>query len=377
MNKNILIINTEKCETGWFEYFDELNQKKINFYLLANDPKLLSFFKSKQWPNQSYQKKINPQKNFISLLIFFTLRPIMFFFAFGRLLFFKLTKKINSIACFGFYEKLHFTRAAKLLGLKINWITNPGQQIHSSKIGQNSLSRLSKYAANIFLNKKDANNQKLNLKNIKTIRIGLKNQRPLEQKNIFESLAKNNSINNHKKFFTIGTIQDLNGDVSHIEKLLLATKKCLQVIPQIQLIVAGDGPEKKRLHWMAKKIEINNLVWFVGNHKNPKKWLSSFDLYVSTCPNPKLRDLNITLLASLSSLCVIAPINSGFDEFICNEYNGLLIDTNSSQKLANAIIDLQQNNNKRKKLGENGKKYVIKNFQLNKTIQDLSSVFEK
>ncbi len=377
MNKNILIINTENCETAWLEYFKELNQKKFNLFLLANDPKLLSFFNTKRWNNKNFQAKINPQKNFISSLIFFSLRPILFFPALFKLALLKLNKKISSIVCFGFYEKLYFTRAAKLLGLKIIWIINPGPDLQLSKISQKSLTRLSKLATTICLNEKCKENLSIKkLKNIKSIKIGIKSKQHLEQKNIFESLARNNSTNN-KKFFTIGTIQDLTNNVDHIEKLLHATKKCLQVIPQIQLIIAGEGEARKKLSWMTKKMEIDNLVWFVGNHKNPQKWLSNFDLFISTNPEPKLKDLNTVLLASLGSLSVIAPSNAGFKEFINNNNTGILVDINNSEELASAIIDLQQNSNKRKQFGENGQKFISNNFQLDNTINELSAILEK
>ena len=380
MTKNILIINTKKCEVAWLEYFKELDQQGFDLQLLASDQQLLSYFKSKNWPNKVYTAKINFQTNFISYLLFIILRPFMFFFALGRLFLFKFSKKIDTIICFGFYEKLHFTRAAKLIGLKVIWIMSPGEQFAIPRLNRNSLSRLSKSATTICLSQKCKNNfssKPANIKNIESIKIGVKSKHHLEQKNIFESLAKNNSANTHKKFFTIGTIQELTGDISHLEKLLHATKKCLEVIPQIQLIIAGEGEERKKLTWIAKKMNISNLVWFVGNHKHPQKWLSNFDLYISTCPNPKLQDLNTLLLASFNSLGVIAPSDAGFDEFVKDKHSGLLVDIDDSEALASAIIDLQQNKNKRIQFGKNGQESVINNFKLDNTIQELKVILER
>ena len=114
----------------------ELSQKNISLSLLASDPKLLAFFNTKQWRNKKFQAKIKPQKNYIVSLIFFILRPVMFFLALFRLSLAKFSKKIDTIVCFGFYEKFHFTRAAKLLGLKIIWIINPGAKLNIPKISQ-------------------------------------------------------------------------------------------------------------------------------------------------------------------------------------------------------------------------------------------------
>jgi glycosyltransferase involved in cell wall biosynthesis len=379
MNKNILIINTKQSEVAWFEYFKGLRQKGFNLQLLASDQKLLNYFQSKNWEHKSYQAKLKPQKNFINSLIFTLSRPLGFIFSLIQVLFFKFSKKIDTLVCFGFYEKFHFTRAAKLIGLKVIWIISPGEQSSLPKISRNGLTRLSKSATTLCFSqrcKRALGDKKMKIKNIESLKIGVKSKQYLEQKNIFDSLAKNNSVNAHKKFFTIGTIQELHGDISHLEKLFHATRKCLEVIPHIQLIIAGEGEERKKLSWMAKKMNISNLVWFVGNHKHPQKWLSNFDLYISTSPNPKLQDLNTLLLASFNSLAVIAPSNAGFDEFIIHEQSGLLVDIEDSKELANAIIDLQQNQKKRIRLGKNGQKSVINNFQLDKTIQELKCILE-
>lgn len=380
MNKNILIINTKPSETAWFEYFKELNQRGFDLRLLASDTKLLSYFKAKNWPSKGYKAKINFQTNSINYLLFLMFRPFTFLFALGQLLFYKFSKKIDVIVCFGFYEKFHFTRIAKLIGLKVIWILSPGEQLTIPRLNSHGLAHLSKSATTLCLSqqcKNILNDKKININNIKAIKIGVKSKHHLEQKNIFESLAKNNSAHINKKFFTIGTIQELNGDIGHLEKLLHATKKCLEVIPQIQLIIAGEGEERKKLTWMAKKMNINNLVWFVSNHKHPQKWLSNFDLYISAYPTSKLQNLNTLLLASLSSLAVIAPENAGFDEFVQDKHTGRLVDIDNSEELANTIIDLQQNQNKRLEFGKNGREFIINNFQLDETIAELATILKK
>ncbi len=376
---NILIINTKKTESAWFEYFKELDQRDFNLRLLGNDQKLLTYFKSKKWPSSTLRILVNPQANFFSSLLFTLLRPILFFFALLRLSFFKFSKKIDTIVCFGFYEKLHFTRAANLLKYKIIWVIVPGEQFNIPRLSLKSFSNLSKMTTTLCFNqkyKKILDKKKIHIKNIEFVKIGIKNNSYFAQKNIFENLAKQNSSNIQKKYFTIGTIQNLDGDIGHLEKLLHATKKCLEIIPQIQLIIAGEGEGRKKLTWMSKKMGIDNLVWFVGNHRHPKKWLSNFDLFISTSPNPKLQDFNIALLSSLASLAVIAPIDAGFSEYIKDNKSGLLVDINDSEKLASVIIDLQQNKNKREAFGKTGLKYITNNFQLDKTIEKISSILK-
>ena len=55
----------------------------------------------------------------------------------------------------------------------------------------------------------------------------------------------------------------------------------MPVIPNIQLIIIGEGEERKNLSWLAKKMEIDNLVWLVGEQEQLKKWLDSFDVFLA------------------------------------------------------------------------------------------------
>jgi glycosyltransferase involved in cell wall biosynthesis len=128
---------------------------------------------------------------------------------------------------------------------------------------------------------------------------------------------------------------------------------------------------------MAQKMELSNLIWFVGNHKNPQKWISNFDLLVYVSPSPSLKDINNLLLAARNNLSIIVSQNAGLEEFVINNQTGLLVDINKSEELAKAIIDLEQNHVKRKRFGENGRKLATEKFQLKHTIDGLKEVFSQ
>ena len=239
--KNILIINTEKENSYWIDYFDYLKDRSCNLFLLSNDPLLSSHFFEKKLYHKKININIDPTKKLLNSFLFTIFRPISFTVIFFLLLYFKFKKKIDTLICFNYFEKIYFTRPAKWLGLKVVWVKTPTPITALPKYAIRKVKKLSKLARLIVFSESYKNKLiGIGIKdNIEILDIGIKRAKSAEQKSIFQSIAQNTTEENYKKFFTVGTIQDLSGDVTHIEKLLNATKNCLDVIPHIQLIVAG------------------------------------------------------------------------------------------------------------------------------------------
>jgi len=209
--------------------------------------------------------------------------------------------------------------------------------------------------------------------NIKKINPGIKLSQFKHQDTIFNELAQTKQSPFKRKYFTIGTITDLNQQ-QNIEALFKAIKISLTVISDLQLIIVGDGKERKKLTWLAKKMEIGNLVWFVGPQDHIYKWLDSFDVYVVSSEIPNLNDFAICLQAMAAGLPIIAPYNFGFEDIIQINKTGLLVEANNSEILARQIISLQQNNTLRFQLGKNAREQVKENFIIEKMTNEFCQI---
>jgi len=208
---------------------------------------------------------------------------------------------------------------------------------------------------------------------IKNITLGANLNLYRHQDNIFSKLA---SAKNHwpqRKFFTIGTVTCLD-QKQNIETLFNATKKLLDVIPFPQIVIVGEGQERKNLTWLAKKMEIDNFVWFVGEQNNLKKWLDTFDVFVATNEVIKLSDLNIVMRAMAAGLPIIGPTGNNLEEIVNNNENGLLIEMNNSEDLAQVIIKLQQRQDWRRLIGEKNKNRAATEFNIEKTVAEFTKL---
>jgi glycosyltransferase involved in cell wall biosynthesis len=358
MKNNILIIDTLSNLNYLKDFFEELGNRDSRLLFLLD--KKNNFVLTDKFERHNL---IMPASSILYCRSFllFSLFPVLFLFGFFYLLYFKYRKKINLLICVSCFEKTIFTLGAKLLGIKTVWLELPEKKnVKHKRLAKALYVLFSRFARLIVLS--NFQEQKLLLMGIKSdlikfMPIGIKLNYFQNQETIFNQIAETSHQNFLKKFFTIGTVVDLN-EPQRIEILFQAIKKCLTVIHHLQLIVIGDGSERKNLAWLAKKMEIDSIVWFVGEQKNLRRWFDNMDIYLISSENFNLNDINSCLRAMAAELPILGPDNMGAEELISNNQNGVLVEAGSSELLAQAIIKLQQDKKKRIQLGQNARASV-------------------
>lgn len=372
--KKILIINTGADATLLFDVLSELNPEQFTFSLLANYDNLI-LGKKYNWQKKRFIYLTN-LKNPLLALIFLVILPLTYLYFFFYLLWLKWRANYSLLLCCNEAEKIIFSPLARILKLKVVWLTFPGEDfLPQSKI----YTKLLLFAScNVNLIALTAfTKQQLSLAGyakeaITVLPVGVNLNLYRHQENIFSKLAAADSHWPQRKFFTIGTALDLDRK-QNIEVLFNAVKKILDIVSFPQVIIVGDGKERKNLAWIAKRIGIENYVWFVGEQQHLKKWLDSFDVFVVTADNLKLEDINIIIRALTAKLPLIGPNNVGLEGMVTSE-NGILIEPDDSEALAQSLIKLQQRKDWRWQLGEQSKKIADERFSLETTITALKNI---
>jgi glycosyltransferase involved in cell wall biosynthesis len=387
MPKNILIVNSSaENNQPLFNLFEELKQRGHLLYLLSASSDLLNYFNEKRLPAKKsyFGPKLNSRLN---QMIFFVLLPILFLLSAAILLYYKKSKKITTAICLNWNEKIIIAPIAKILKIKTIWLERPDLDYKLLRKPLFQFYKLSSKRATLItftnLAKIQLKNFGFNENNIKTISPGIRLNQWKYQDTIFDKLAQTDKHNHRRKYFAVGAVADLNPENSgqKIKNLLEVIKVCLTIIPDLQLIVVGGGAKRKNLIWLAKKMEIDNLVWFVGEPDSPsqgehahlKKWLDNFDIFVVSGEIPGLTAFEICLNAMAAGLPVIGPGGLGFEDIIHNRQNGILVEANNNEMLARQIIALYKNKRLRLELGENARKMAGEHF----TIDKMAEEFEK
>lgn len=286
----------------------------------------------------------------------------------------KRKNNITTVMLLDFKDKIHLTLFAKILGLKTIWI-EPIQENYrgKKKISRYLFKKLSRFAKVICFT--DSNIQKLEGLKIKgeKVNMGVEINEPKHQDSIFSTIAKNDHTSLTKKHFTIGMCANLSIK-NQVETLLKACEISNNVISDMQVIILGDGKNRKTLSWLANKLNIGKITWFVGNQEYIQKWMESFDIFI--CGNNTLNvdDLEETINAMRNSIPVICFTDDNVLELELSNSEDMIILKNDSELLSQRIIRLRQNGLWSSNIGKENTQKVNEKFILANTIEQINKI---
>lgn len=119
-------------------------------------------------------------------------------------------------------------------------------------------------------------------------------------------------------------------------------------IPNLQLIIIGDGGERRNLKEEIKRLKLGESVQLIGFRENPFKYIARSKIFVLTSnfegfPNALVEGM--IFLPVISVDCKTGPKEIlGID----SEY-GILVENNDDNSIAEVIVDLLRNNEMYKK----------------------------
>jgi len=198
-----------------------------------------------------------------------------------------------------------------------------------------------------------------------------------------------NDLRNHKEH----SLKEVNGEpviltLARLEKrkghthIIHCIKKLLSDFPNIQYVIAGEGPEKRALQKLVNDKNLQNNVLFVGLvNDEQKKFLfeRSSLMVMPTLDESKSRSIEgfgISYLeAAFFGIPSIASDVGGTPEAVINNSTGVII--NSIDKLYQSMHDLLVNENKRILFGENAQRRSHENFQWNTVTKKYKSIFDE
>lgn len=134
--------------------------------------------------------------------------------------------------------------------------------------------------------------------------------------------------------------------------LISATAQLKDKIPNLKVLLAGNGPKEQELHDQIRDEGLENTVKLLGYRTDLEKVVPSVDLVVS-CSKREGMPLNI-IEAMLCKKPVIASHNRGHDELIQDTVNGDLFAASDVASLSEKILKLVQTPELKSQFGISG-----------------------
>lgn len=178
-----------------------------------------------------------------------------------------------------------------------------------------------------------------------------------------------NGFLSHKIIF-VGNLKPVKGLNYLIEAISVVKNK----FSDVELIIAGDGPEKKNLQELSKNLNLQNSIKFLGRIENEKvaEYMSVADLFVL----PSLSEgFPMVLLEAMAvGLPIVATEIRGVPEIVKNGESGFLAEPKNSHNLAQKIIFMLENKELMQKISEHNKK-TAKEYSWQNVAQNLNAIY--
>lgn len=176
----------------------------------------------------------------------------------------------------------------------------------------------------------------------------------------------------HEDEIVFGIVARLEKEKDH-QTLINAFKLAENQVPQIRLLVVGDGSLRKELEDYAKHMKISDKVLFLGTRKDIPEILSAIDVFVLSSIK---EGLPISLIEAMAARKPIIATDVGsIKHLIRHEINGLLIPSQNEAAMEKAMIRLIGDPEFRKEMGERGHKIALESFGLSHMIQQYEDIY--
>ena len=164
----------------------------------------------------------------------------------------------------------------------------------------------------------------------------------------------------------VGMVARMNARYKNHSGFLRIAKRISQNTPDVEFLLAGDGPLRNELEREAQTLGIGDRVIFLGDRRDIPAVMASLDVAVLTSDSESLS--NVILEAMAAGLPVVAYGVGGNPELVSSEnaklQRGELIYAGDEAGFAAAVERLLETPSMRAQFGQNARKFAEENFGL-------------
>jgi glycosyltransferase involved in cell wall biosynthesis len=185
---------------------------------------------------------------------------------------------------------------------------------------------------------------------------------------------------NKEKIFTqneivIGTVKSLE-IVYGINFLLQAFKIVYEKHKNIKLLIVGGGSQEFELKELTKKMEIDEVTIFVGkiDFLDVPKYQNMIDIAVFASISESF-GVSVLEAAACENPVIVSNVG-GLPEIVDNNITGFIVQSKNIKEIATAIEALINNPKLAQKMGENGRKKVLSDYNWHNNLMQMINIYK-
>ncbi len=182
----------------------------------------------------------------------------------------------------------------------------------------------------------------------------------------------NKKLNIPKNHIVVGFVGRLNIEEKGLDILIGALNNIVSLQPDLHLLLIGNGKDEEKILKLLKNTKIKWQI--LEPQQDIYEYFNLFDIFVL----PSRREpFGLVLLEAglLKKTCIGSRVE-GISELIEDGVNGLLVEPDNIEELADAIISLIDNPRKAQELGENLYRKVISGYTAKNIIPKYEAIYQ-
>ena len=179
------------------------------------------------------------------------------------------------------------------------------------------------------------------------------------------------------KIGVIGRVTPIKGH----KFFLQAIARVVRLFPKARVLIVGDAPKDKpeyiqRLRLLARQLEIDRFVEFLGAQYDIPKIMAGLDLLVLPSIGQEAFG-RVIIEAAASGVPVIATRIGGAVEIIEDNRTGILVRPGDIYEMVNSIIKVLKDRELSKNLALEARKKVERDYSLTRMVDDTVKLYEE
>jgi glycosyltransferase involved in cell wall biosynthesis len=145
--------------------------------------------------------------------------------------------------------------------------------------------------------------------------------------------------------------------------------------PRARLVLVGDGPEKRRLERLVRRLGLGERVTLAGQRRDVVRALSAADLFASAS---RYEGLPLAVMEAMAAAKpVVATRVDSLPELIADGESGLLVPPEEPGRLAGACLEVLKGPGLARRLGAAARRRIEEGFTLEAMISAHESLYEE
>ena len=168
-----------------------------------------------------------------------------------------------------------------------------------------------------------------------------------------------------------------------VEYSVRAFAKISSQYPDVEYVIVGDGPLKKKLLRLIETLSVKDKIRILGwmKHNDIQDLMEQCTILCApsiTDQNGEKEGIPVVLMEAMAKgLAVISTLHSGIPELVINNKTGLLVAEKDVDGLAHKMAYLISNPDQTKKMAVEARKVVEKNYNIQTLNQNLLKTYQK